>query len=383
MKAASSVRDFRAVSERRLPRMVMDFLEGGALDEVTLRANVDDLAALRLQQRVLRDVSSVDVGMTVFDRTLRTPVAIAPMGLLSLFRPDADVCLARAAHDAGTVFVHSAWSGAPLADVAAAAPGSVWSQMTFWPDDRLVDLHLERAQSAGIDVLVIAADVSVSSKRDRDLRNGFTMEARPTMRSVLNAARKPRWVTRFLTGTKITFGDQAIDGKPMNLKQMHEFMEHENASATWRDVERIRARWPGRIVVKGIMSPDDARAAIDAGVDGVYVSNHGGRQFDAQPSTASALPAIAEAVAGRVPVLVDGGIRRGSDVVKMTALGADLCLVGRPVVYGLVDSGTAGAARVLDILRDETSVALAFAGSSRLQGIDDSVLVTDGRPAAQ
>jgi isopentenyl diphosphate isomerase/L-lactate dehydrogenase-like FMN-dependent dehydrogenase len=374
VKAASSVQDLRGVAARRLPRMVMDFLEGGALDEVTLRANVDDLTAVLLQQRVMRDVCDIDVAVTVLGTTLRTPVAIAPMGLLTLFRPDADVSLARAAHDSGTVFVHSAWSGTPLSEVADAAPGSVWSQVTFWPDARLVDQHLQRAHDAGIEVLVVAADVSVSSKRDRDLRNGFTMAGRPAARSVLNAARKPRWLRGFLTGPRVTFGDQSVDGKPMNLRQMQEFMEHENAAATWRDVERIRSAWPGRVVVKGIMCPDDAHAAIDAGADAVYVSNHGGRQFDAQPSTTAALPSIAEAVAGRVPVLVDGGIRRGSDIVKMTALGADLCLVGRPAVYGLVHSGAAGVRTALDVLSQEASVALAFTGTTSLPDVDRSVL---------
>ena len=369
-----SIRDYRGAAERRLPRMVMDFLDGGALDEITLRANVGDLSAVRLQQRVLREVSEMDLSVSVFGTTLRTPVGIAPMGLMSLFRPDADVALARAAQAAGTVFVHSAWSGTPLRDVAAAAPGSVWSQMTFWPDARLVEQHLQRAQDAGIEVLVIAADVSVSSKRDRDLRNGFTMEARPTPRSVLNAARRPRWLLNFLTSPRVAFGDQSVDGNPMNLKQMQEFMEHENTSATWRDVERIRALWPGRIVVKGIVSPDDARAAIDSGADAVYVSNHGGRQFDAQPSTVAALPAIAGAVDGQVPVLVDGGIRRGSDIVAMMALGASLCLVGRPVVYGAVHSGTAGAEHVLEILTEEASVALAFTGTTILRNVDRSVI---------
>ncbi|MCX6432596.1 MAG: alpha-hydroxy acid oxidase [Actinobacteria bacterium] len=369
-----SIRDYRGAAERRLPRMVMDFLDGGALDEITLRANVGDLSAVRLQQRVLREVSEMDLSVSVFGTTLRTPVGIAPMGLMSLFRPDADVALARAAQAAGTVFVHSAWSGTPLRDVAAAAPGSVWSQMTFWPDARLVEQHLQRAQDAGIEVLVIAADVSVSSKRDRDLRNGFTMEARPTPRSVLNAARRPRWLLNFLTSPRVAFGDQSVDGNPMNLKQMQEFMEHENTSATWRDVERIRALWPGRIVVKGIVSPDDARAAIDSGADAVYVSNHGGRQFDAQPSTVAALPAIAGAVDGQVPVLVDGGIRRGSDIVAMMALGASLCLVGRPVVYGAVHSGTAGAEHVLEILAEEASVALAFTGTTILRNVDRSVI---------
>lgn len=371
-----SVRDARATADRRLPRMVMDYLEGGALDEVTMRSNTADLGAVRLQQRVLRDVSSVDLGISIFGQHLRSPVGIAPMGLLSLFRPHADELLARAAHDAGAVFVHSAWSGAPLAEVAAAGRGHVWSQVTFWPNQRLVEQHLERARAAGIDVLVVATDVSVSSKRDRDLHNGFTMAARPSVRSALNAARKPRWLRGFLTGPRIAFGDQTVDGRPMSLREMHEFMEHENSAATWDDVVRLRSAWPGNIVVKGIMSPDDARAAIDAGADAVYVSNHGGRQFDAQPSTVSALPSIAAAVDRRVPVLVDGGIRRGSDIVAMTALGADLCLVGRPAVYGLVHSGQAGVGEILRILAEETAVALAFTGTTRLRDADPGILAT-------
>ena len=357
--------------------MVMDYLDGGALDEVTLRANTADLAALRLQQRVLRDVRDIDLRVDVFGTQLRAPLAIAPMGLLSLFSPEADVSMARAAQGEGTVFIHSAWSGAALADVVASAPGSVWSQLNFWPDQRLVERHLKRAHRAGVDVLVVAADVSVSSKRDRDLRNGFTMAGRPSLRSVLNAARKPRWVARFLTGPRVTFGDQAIDGRPMTLRQMAEFMEHENAAASWADLERLRSRWPGRIVVKGIMSAQDARTAIDRGADAVYVSNHGGRQFDAQPSTAAALPAIATAVDGRVPVMVDGGIRRGSDVVKMTALGADLCLIGRPAVYGLVHAGASGVRQVLEVLTEETAVALAFTGTRRLGAASPSLLAAN------
>ncbi len=369
-----SVGDARRVAARRLPRMVMDFLEGGALDEITLRANRQDLDQLRLQQRVLRDVSDVDVRARPFGVPFGAPVAIAPMGLLTLFQPGADIALARAARAAGTVFVHSAWSGTPLADVAAAAPGSVWSQVAFWPDGRLVDQHLERAEHAGIRTLVVAADVSVSSKRERDLRNGFTMAGRPTAGSVLDALRHPGWLARFLAGPRVAFGDQTADGRPMTLRQMEAFMEHENASATWTDVAALRARWPGRIVVKGIMTPDDARAAMDVGADAIYVSNHGGRQFDAQPSTVAALPDVVAAVAGRAPVLVDGGVRRGSDVVKMSALGADLCFVGRPVVYGLVAGGSAGARRVLDLLTEETAVALAFTGTVTLSGCGPAVL---------
>lgn len=374
MSVPVNINDFRRVARRRLPRMVYDFLEGGALDEITLRSNITDLAALRLRQSIMSDVSGIDLSTTVLGQTLRTPVLISPMGLLSLFHRDADIALAKAARAAGTVFVHSAWSGAPLKKVAAAAPGSVWCQAAIWPDQRLVDRHLDRAEEADIPVLVLAGDVAVSSKRERDLRNGFTMRARPSARGVLNAATKPRWVTRFLFGPKITFGDQSIDGRAMNIREMGEFMEAENDAVTWDDVIRIRKRWRGRLAVKGVMTAQDARRAVDVGADAIFVSNHGGRQFDAQPSTVGALAEIVQAVDGRAEVLVDSGIRRGSDIVKMRALGATASLIGRPAVYGLIHSGEAGVAAVLDILRDETATALAFTGNTTLNTLDASAL---------
>ncbi|WP_327241448.1 alpha-hydroxy acid oxidase [Streptomyces sp. NBC_01320] len=376
MRAPVSINDFRRVARRRLPRIVFDYLEGGALDEITLRSNITDLATLHLRQSIMSDVSGIDLSTTVLGQTLRTPVLISPMGLLSLFHRDADIALARAARDAGTVFVHSAWSGMPLKKVAAAAPGAVWCQAAIWPDQRLVDQHLDRAEEADIPVLVLAGDVSVSSKRERDLRNGFTMQAHPTPRSVLNAATKPRWVANFLFGPKITFGDQSIDGRAMNLREMGEFMHDDNDTMTWDDVIRIRKRWPGKLAVKGVMCAQDARRAVDAGADAVFVSNHGGRQFDAQPSTAAALAEIAQAVDGQAEVLVDSGIRRGSDIVKMRALGATAGLIGRPAVYGLVHSGEAGVTAVLDILRDETATALAFTGNTNLNNLNASALAT-------
>ncbi|MER8103372.1 alpha-hydroxy acid oxidase [Kitasatospora sp. NPDC094016] len=386
MSLPVNIDDFRRATRRRLPRIVFDFLEGGALDEITLRSNITDLAALRLRQSVMSDVSGIDLSTTVLGQTLRTPVLISPMGLLSLFHRDADVALARAARAAGTVFVHSAWSGAPLQKVAAAAPGAVWCQAAIWPDQRLVDQHLDRAEEADVPVLVLAGDVAVSSKRERDLRNGFTMQARPALRGVLNAATKPRWVANFLFGPKITFGDQSIDGRAMNIREMGEFMETENDAVTWDDVIRIRKRWRGKLAVKGVMTAQDARRAVDVGVDAIFVSNHGGRQFDAQPSTVSALPEIVQAVDGQAEVLVDGGIRRGSDIVKVRALGATAGLIGRPAVYGLVHSGEAGVTAVLDILRDETATALAFTGNITLNALSTSALApgtNDAYPRAR
>ena len=357
--------------------MVFDFLDGGALDESTLRANADDLSRILLQQRILRDVADVDVGVTVLGQALSRPILIAPMGLLSLFHPEADVAMARAAHDAGTIFVHSAWSGAALGDVAAAGRGAVWAQTAFWRHAEHLDAHLDRITREGIDVLVLPGDVAYSSKRERDLRHGFSMSTVPRPASLLNAATRPRWCRRMLTGPPVVFGNQTERGRWRSFKQMAEFLEDaENPSATWEDLRRIRERWGGKIVLKGVMAADDARRAVDAGVDAVYVSNHGGRQVDSQPSTAMALPAIAKAVGGQTEILVDGGVRRGSDVAKMRAMGATACLVGRPAVYGMAANGRDGVKAVLDILSDELVTALGFVGCRSFADVSAQVLAS-------
>jgi isopentenyl diphosphate isomerase/L-lactate dehydrogenase-like FMN-dependent dehydrogenase len=374
-----SVEDHRRLTRRRLPRIVFDYLEGGALDEVTLRRNLADLQEVRLQQRIRCDVSDVSLERTLLGTRVQTPVLISPMGLLSLFHRDADIAMARAAHARGTIFIHSAWSGTPLREVAAVAPGSVWAQLSMWKDARLTEEHIERAEAADIPVLVLAGDVSVSSKRERDLHNGFGMTAVPTVRGALNAARKPRWLSNLLFGPKISFGDQSIGNKALSLRQMHQFMEQsENQAVTWQDVERLRKRWSGKLIVKGVMSGHDATRARDAGVDAVFVSNHGGRQFDAQPSTTHALEEVAAAVGGDLEILVDGGIRRGSDIVKLAALGANGCLIGRPAVYGLVSNGQAGVCSVLDILAEEAATALAFTGATRLDQVGHGAIATTG-----
>lgn len=370
-----NIEDYRRITRRRLPAMVFDFLEGGALDESTLRANIDDLSRILLQQRILRDVADVDISVTVLGQSLRRPILIAPMGLLSLFRPEADVEMARAARDAGTVFVHSAWSGAALAEVAAAGRGAVWAQTAFWRHSDRLDEHLERIAGAGIEVLVLPGDVAYSSKRERDLRHGFSLSTVPRLPSLLNAATRPRWCHRLLTGPPLAFGNQTARGRWQGFAQMAEFLEDaENPAATWADLRRIRERWSGKIVLKGVMVPDDARRAVDAGVDAVYVSNHGGRQFDSQPSTVAALPAIARAVGEGTEILVDGGVRRGSDVVKMRAMGATACLVGRPAVYGMAANGHAGVRAVLDILTDELVTTLGFVGCQSLADVSARVL---------
>lgn len=379
-----SIADLRRTAQRRLPRMIFDFLDGGALDEYTLRDNESDLARLRLRQRVLRDISTCELGTSVLGHRIDLPLMVAPMGLLGLFHPQGDLALARAAARNGTIFVHSAWSGWALEDVVREAPGSTWSQLAFWKDPGLVRDHVDRAAAAGVEVLVVAGDVAVSSKRERDLHHGLAMPPRPTVRDVANTARKPVWLSRLArlaAGPKLTYGNYRVDGRRMRLNEMYAFMRaNENRAATWADVEKLRQDWAGQIVVKGVMTAEDARSAADAGADGVIVSNHGGRQFDAQPSAALALPEVLAAAGDAMEVFVDGGIRRGSDVVKCLALGAKACMIGRPAAYGLSVSGQPGVEQVFEILREEILVALGFVGRSDVADLDTAVLHGLGFP---
>jgi L-lactate dehydrogenase (cytochrome) len=375
VKNIVNVADMRKIAKRRLPRMVFDYLDGAALDEVTLRDNTADFEHLRLRQRVLQDVSQSHLETSVLGQRVALPIMISPMGALTLFHPDADLALARAAVRAGTIFIHSAWSGTPLEEVVKVAPNSTWAQIAFWKDKGVTRGHIDRAAAAGVDVLVVAGDVGVSSKRERDLHHSFDYRARPLLRDMLDAATKPAWLTRFALGRKITYGNYQIDGRPMRLNEMGPFMhENDNPGSTWADVEELRSWWSGKIVIKGVMTADDTCQAVRSGADAVIVSNHGGRQFDTQPSTIASLPEVVAAADGHLEVFVDSGIRRGSDVVKCLALGANACLIGRPAIYGLAATGPVGVDQVFEFLRDELVVTLGCVGLTDVKDLDRSVI---------
>lgn len=355
--------------------MVFDFIDGGALDEVTLRRNRAAFDEVELGQRILVDAADLRSDTTVDGTRFDLPVIVSPMGLLTVCHPDADVAVARAAATAGSVFVHSPWSGCSLEEVADAAPGRVWAQIAFWRNRHETDRHLDIARRAGIDTLVIAGDVAVSSKRDRDLRHGSSIPPRPPLRDVIDTALHPGYLWRLATGRRLTFGTYEIDGKPLRTGQMTSWMDaNENPSASWEAVADLRRRWDGRILVKGVMSAHDARTAVDHGADGVFVSNHGGRQFDAQPATLDVLAQISEAVNGRATVVFDSGVRRGSDVAKALALGADLVAAGRPFAYGLAAGGQSGVAKAFEIFADELLTVMGFVGARTLNDLDGRIL---------
>lgn len=379
MRDIHSIDDLARRAKRRLPGMVYDFIEGGALDELTLRRNREALEAQLLPQRVLVDTSQRHATASILGTRLDLPLVVSPMGLLTVCHPDADVAIARAAAAAGSVFVHSPWSGCSLEEVADAAPGRVWSQIAFWNDASETERHIDRAEALNIETLVVAGDVAVSSKRDRDLRHGSGMPPRPPLRDIVDTALHPGWVLRWLLGRRMTWGTYRIDGRPIRMREMDAWMErNSNQSASWDDIARLRGRWKGNLVVKGVMNHVDARLAIDHGVDGVFVSNHGGRQFDGQIATIEALPAVVDAIDGRAAVIMDGGIRRGADIAKTLSLGADAAAAGRPFALGLAAGGERGARRAFELLHDELLTVMGFLGVSRIEGLSESLRAPDG-----
>lgn len=366
------------MARRKLPRIAFDFIEGGSDDELCLKRNRDAFERHRLVPRYLRDISRRDQSVVLFGRTYASPIGISPTGLAGLFRPDADLMLAAAARDANVPFLLSSASNAALEDVMPIAPEHVWFQMYCTSDERINADLVRRACQAKVSVLVVSVDVPVNSNRERNRRNGFSRPFRMTPTVVFEALRHPAWVLRYLrTG-----------GVPM----MRNWMPYapEGASATqvadlygtltpapmvnWQHLRRIREAWSGPLVIKGLLHPDDAREAVQLGADGLVVSNHGGRQLDVAPSPLEMLPAIRAAVGDQVELILDSGLRRGSDVVIARCLGAHSAIFGRPTLYAVAAGGQPGAARALQIMRNEIDMVLAQIGCRAFEELDASYL---------
>lgn len=366
-KEAINIDHLRELAQRRLPRMLYDFVEGGAEDERSMRANRLGFDAVHLRPRVLVDVAQRSLGTTVAGRRLDLPVLLAPVGLARIAGPAGELAAARAAAAAGTVSVVSTASSVSLEEIAAQADAPQWFQLYPWGDRDEVTRMIGRAKSAGYDVMVVTVDVPITGARERDLRNGMTVPPRPTARNVVNLMAHPRWLARLAFGPPINFAnlaDNAGSGRKdvVSLAKRHTSLV--NPGHTWDDLRWMRDLWPGKVLLKGVTSPHDAVLAVEHGCDGVIVSNHGGRQIDQVPGTIQVLPEIVHAVGRRADVLLDGGVRRGTDVVKALALGASAVLVGRPWVYGLAAAGERGVTRALDIFTDEIDRTLALIGVS-------------------
>jgi L-lactate dehydrogenase (cytochrome) len=354
--------------------MVFDFVDGGSYAEKTLQRNVDDLGALRLRQRVLRGASAPDFSLELFGERLSMPLLLAPVGMAGMLARRGEVQAARAARAQGIPFCLSTVSVCSIEEVAEFAGTPPWFQLYMLRDRGWMKAMLERAAAAGAPVLVFTVDLAVPGIRHRDLRSGFSAE--PSLerfvRRVAGGAAHPRWMWDVLIrGRPLGFGN--LSGANNSQRSFAAFWNwirsNFDPAATWADLEWLRANWPGPIVLKGILEPEDAIRALRAGMDGLIVSNHGGRQLDDVISSIQALPRIVDAVEGRLPVLFDGGIRSGLDVLKALALGAQACLIGRPWAYALAADGQAGVAHLLGILRQELAPALTLSGCSHLADV--------------
>jgi L-lactate dehydrogenase (cytochrome) len=374
---ALTIEDLRRLARRRLPRAVFDFVEGGAGDEWTVGRNRAAFERLVFQPRVLVDVSKREQATTVLGERVQTPVLVAPTGMPGLCWPRGAIAAARACQAAGTIYTLSTHSSDSIEEVAAGAPGALWFQLYVWQNRDLTRSFVERARATGYRALVLTVDVPIISRRERDLRNGFTVPPRLTLRNALDTLRRVGWIRRVLLGPRLTLANLVgAPGAPRtDIVTLGGVANRQvDPSVTWADVAWFRSLWDGPLVLKGVLTADDARRAAEHGVDGVIVSNHGGRQLDGTPASIEALPAIAEAVGDRVEVLLDGGIRRGADVVKALALGARAVMIGRPYLYGLAAGGEAGVHRALQILRSEIDHALALVGVPRVGDLDHTVV---------
>jgi L-lactate dehydrogenase (cytochrome) len=375
MRHAASVSDYRELARARLPHFLFEYLDGGSYDEVTLAANRDDLRAVKLRQRVLRDVSKLELTTELFGEKWSLPVGLGPVGLSGMSARRGEVQAARAARGAGVPFTLSSLSVCPIRELASALPSPFWLQLYIIRDRGFVRDLIAQAREAKCSALLLTVDLPVSGTRYRDHRSGLSGGTR--WRRGWQGMLRPSWAW-----------DVGIRGRPHSLGNLEPVLGSKSAmddyfgwiganfdpAITWADVAWVRETWDGPLVIKGVLEPDDAREAVANGVDGIVVSNHGGRQLDGVISTARALPSVADAVGSRLPILVDGGVRSGLDVVRMLALGADFVLLGRAWAYALAARGESGVAHVLQLIEAEMRVAMALTGCTDIRGIDGGIL---------
>jgi isopentenyl diphosphate isomerase/L-lactate dehydrogenase-like FMN-dependent dehydrogenase len=370
-----SVAAMRLLARRRLPRLVFDFIDGGAEDERALRRNEEALGQTRLLPRPLHGTEQRDQSIELFGQRLSIPVLIGPTGLAGMVWPRGEVRSARAAGAADTIYVMSHASTVSMEDLAREVGGKLWMQVFVYRDRGLTQTFVERAHAAGYQALVVTIDNQVPGWRERDLRNGFTVPLDLRSRNFLDMALHPGWLWRMAQTPRFTFANYTeLEGKSDIVSLASRMGQLLDPNASWRDIEWLRKIWDRPLLIKGILDPEEARRAVALGVDGLIVSNHGGRQLDSAPASLEALPGVLDAVAGKVPVLMDGGVRRGADVLKTLALGARACLIGRPQLWGLSVAGEEGVSWVLSCLRGEIDRAMALCGCERLADVDASLL---------
>lgn len=382
-KKLYNVATVRKVARTVLPRPVFDFADGAAEDERTMRRNVEAFSDVAFLPRPLNGAATRDLSVDLFGRRLSMPLIISPTGLSGLFWPDGERESARAAAASGVAYCASHGSVCTLEEIAGTGVEPRWMQVFVYKDRGFTREMVERAAAAGYDALVLTIDNQILGNRERDLRNGFTIPPRFGLVGTLAMAAKVPWLLRMRsTLPRLTFGNYVRPGSAEDIATLAgRLTDMLDPGLSWADVDWLRGIWPGPLLLKGVLHPEEAREAVDRGVDGISVSNHGGRQLDGSIASFDALPAIVDAVGGRMPILMDGGVRRGADVVKALAAGATACLIGRPQLWGLAVGGMAGVRHVLDIYRREIDRTMGLIGAARIADLGPHCL-TQARPCS-
>ncbi|MCX7296844.1 MAG: alpha-hydroxy acid oxidase [Hyphomicrobiales bacterium] len=376
MPVITNVEDLRQLAKRKVPKAIFEYIDHGSYDQLSLKANRKDLDAVRFRQRVLIDADNRSLATTMLGEKVSMPLAIAPTGLTGLMHGNGEMLAAKAAEAAGIRYTLSTMSICSIEDVRSVTKTPFWFQLYVFKDRGFSESVIERAKEAGCSALFLTVDLPMRGQRHCDIKNGLQVPPRLTARNAFDIVTKPRWLAGVLMGRRKSFGnvDHYLKNKGGIWAAGRWGGDNFDRSLSWDDVNWIRKLWPGKLVLKGILDPEDAKRAAAMGVDGIVVSNHGGRQLDGTPGTATVLPRIADAVRDRLEVLFDGGVRSGQDVLKALALGAHGCLIGRAYLYGLAAMGEAGVAKAISLIAEELKVGMSLTGVRDVADIGRDIL---------
>ena len=377
MPVITCIEDLRVLAEKRVPRMFYDYADSGSYTEGTYRANQSEFQKIKLRQRVAVNLANRSLRTQMIGVDVAMPVALAPIGMCGMQHPDGEIHAARAAEKFGVPFTLSTMSIASIEDVAANTKAPFWFQLYVMKDRDFVERLIDRAKAAKCGALVLTLDLQILGQRHKDLKNGLSAPPKPTIANLINLATKPQWCMAMLGTKRRTFGN--IVGHVKGVADMSSLgswtADQFDPTLSWADVEWIKKRWGGKLILKGILDAEDARLAADTGADALIVSNHGGRQLDGAPSSIEALPGIVDAVGSRIEVWLDGGIRSGQDVLKAVALGATGTMIGRSFIYGLGAMGEAGVTKALQVIAKELDTTMAFCGRTDIRHVDHATLI--------
>ena len=384
MTVITNIEDLRVLAQKRVPRMFYEYADSGSWTEGSYRANEADFQKIKLRQRVAVNMENRSTRTTLVGVDAAMPLAIAPTGLTGMQHADGEILAARAARKFGVPFTLSTMSICSIEDVAQHAGEGFWFQLYVMKDRAFIERLIDRAKAAHCGALVLTLDLQIIGQRHKDLKNGLTAPPRLTLPNILNIASKPRWALGMLGTKRRQFGN--IVGHVQGVKDMANLgawtSQQFDPSLNWADVEWIKKRWGGKLILKGIQDVEDARLAVQSGADALIVSNHGGRQLDGAQSSIEALPSIVAEVGSQIEVHMDGGVRSGQDVLKARALGARGCYIGRAMLYGLGAMGEEGVSKALEIIHKELDLTMAFCGHTNIENVDKSILLPGTYPTA-